>query len=188
MDKDERRQIKAAILIVYVGVAIIVAIEFAFALSTPAYKFKTEVSPPQEIRDLLKNGPVVLLFTHNDSPGPWNVTQAIADLQSQHNGTNVTIVHFNVDNNTTSRNVGKVYGVTATPTTIVLRKDGAAATFVGVFDANVVKSAIQDAQNWQQTHSTPTPLPTPIPTPLPTPVQCHLAFVSVFGLCFRTNG
>jgi hypothetical protein len=39
--------------------------------------------------------------------------------------------------------------VKSTPTTIVVRKDGATATFIGDFDTSTVKSAIQDAQKWK---------------------------------------
>ena len=61
----------------------------------------------------------------------------------------MTFVNFNVDDNSTSQNVAKAYGVTATPTTVVLRKDGSAAIFVGPLDSssvNTVKSAIDDAR------------------------------------------
>jgi protein-disulfide isomerase len=58
----------------------------------------------------------------------------------------VTFVNYNIDKNATSMAIGHTYGVTSTPTTVVLRKDGAAAIFVGVFDPSTVKSAIEDAR------------------------------------------
>jgi thiol-disulfide isomerase/thioredoxin len=94
----------------------------------------------------MKNGTVILFITQNDCPTCEQTRPLITALQSQYNGTNVTFVNFNIDNNSTSMNIGKAYGVTATPTTVVLRKDGAAAIFVGVFDPNTVKSAIEDAR------------------------------------------
>jgi thioredoxin-like negative regulator of GroEL len=94
----------------------------------------------------MKNGTVILFITQNDCPTCEQTRPSIAALQSQYNGTNVTFVEFNIDNNATSKSIGQTYGVTATPTTVVLRKDGAAANFVGAFDQSVVKSAIEDAR------------------------------------------
>jgi len=95
----------------------------------------------------MQNRTVILFITQNNCPACEQTQPLIAGLQSQYNGTNVTFVNFNIDKNTTSQNVGKAYGVTATPTTVVLRKDGAAAIFVGVFDPSTVKSAIDDARS-----------------------------------------
>jgi thiol-disulfide isomerase/thioredoxin len=94
----------------------------------------------------MKNGTVILFITKNNCPACEQTRPMIAALQSQYNGTNVTFVTFNTDDNSTSMLVAKAYGVTATPTTVVLRKDGAAAIFVGVFDSRTVKSAIEDAR------------------------------------------
>ncbi len=95
----------------------------------------------------MQNKTVILFITQNNCPDCEQARPLIASLQSQYNGTNVTFVNFNIDNNTTSQNVAKAYGVTATPTTVVLRKDGSAAIFVGVFDPSTVKSAIDDARS-----------------------------------------
>jgi len=96
---------------------------------------------------LMQNKTVVLFVTQNNCPDCEQTRPLIANLQSQYSGKNVTFVNFNVNDNMTSQSVAKTYGVTSTPTTIVLRKDGAAASFVGVFDPNTVKSAIDDARN-----------------------------------------
>lgn len=115
-------------------------------ISQSGYEFKSGITPPKAVSDLMKNGTVILFITQNDCPACEQTRPKIAALQSQYNGTNVTFVEFNIDKNATSRSIGQVYGVSATPTTVVLRKDGAAATFVGVFDQGVVKSAIDDAR------------------------------------------
>jgi len=115
-------------------------------ISQSGYEFKSGITPPQAVSDLMKNGTVILFITQNNCPACEQTRPMIVDLQKQYNGTNVTFVNFNIDNNTTSRNIGQAYGVTATPTTVVLRKDGAAAIFVGIFDENTVKSAIEDAR------------------------------------------
>jgi thiol-disulfide isomerase/thioredoxin len=115
-------------------------------ISQSGYEFKSGITPPKVVSDLMKNGTAILFITQNNCPACEQTHPMITDLQKQYNGTNVTFTTFNIDNNTTSRNVGQVYGVSATPTTVVLRKDGAAAIFVGVFDENTVKSAIEDAR------------------------------------------
>ena len=116
-------------------------------ISSGGYEFKSGITPPKAVSDLMQNRTVILFITQNNCPACEQTQPLIAGLQSQYNGTNVTFVNFNIDNNTTSQNVGKAYGVSATPTTVVLRKDGAAAIFVGVFDPSTVKSAIDDARS-----------------------------------------
>jgi thiol-disulfide isomerase/thioredoxin len=115
-------------------------------ISSGGYEFKSGIAPPKVVSDLMKNGTVILFITKNNCPACEQTRPMIAALQSQYNGTNVTFVNFNTDDNSTSMLVAKAYGVTATPTTVVLRKDGAAAIFVGVFDSRTVKSAIEDAR------------------------------------------
>ena len=117
------------------------------SISSGGYEFKSGITPPTAVSDLMQNRTVIVFITQNNCPACEQTQPLIAGLQSQYNGTNVTFVNFNVDKNTTSQNVGKAYGVTATPTTVVLRKDGAAAIFVGVFDPSTVKSAIDDARS-----------------------------------------
>jgi hypothetical protein len=50
--------------------------------------------------------------------------------------------------------------VQQTPTIIVIRGDGAVATFVpkDEIDINAIRSAIGDAEKWYESHSTPTPI------------------------------
>jgi thiol-disulfide isomerase/thioredoxin len=128
------------------AVVCLLSVGMSGCISQSGYEFKSGITPPKAVSDLMKNGSVILFITQNNCPACEQTRPMITDLQKQYNGTNVTFVNFNIDNNTTSRNVGQVYGVSATPTTVVLRKDGAAAIFVGVFDENIVKSAIEDAR------------------------------------------
>lgn len=116
-------------------------------INQSGYEFKSGITPPAVVSNLMQNGPVILFITQNNCPDCEQARPLIAGLQSQYNGTNVTFVNFNIDNNSTSKNVAQAYGVTATPTTVVLRKDGSAAIFVGVFDPSTVKSAINDARS-----------------------------------------
>jgi len=117
------------------------------SISSGGYEFKSGITPPAVVSNLMQNKTVVLFITQNNCPDCEQTRPLIANLQSQYSGENVTFVNFNVNDNMTSQSVAKTYGVTSTPTTIVLRKDGAAASFVGVFDPNTVKSAIDDARN-----------------------------------------
>lgn len=117
------------------------------SISSGGYEFKSGITPPTAVSDLMQNRTVIVFITQNNCPACEQTQPLIAGLQSQYNRTNVTFANFNIDKNTTSQNVGKAYGVTATPTTVVLRKDGAAAIFVGVFDPSTVKSAIDDARS-----------------------------------------
>ncbi|MGZ5539558.1 MAG: thioredoxin family protein [Halobacteriota archaeon] len=128
------------------AVLCLLSVGMSGCISQSGYEFKSGITPPKAVSDLMKNGSVILFITQNNCPTCEQTRPMITDLQKQYNGTNVTFVNFNIDNNTTSMNVGHVYGVSATPTTVVLRKDGAAAIFVGVFDENIVKSAIEDAR------------------------------------------
>lgn len=116
-------------------------------INQSGYEFKSGITPPAVVSNLMQNRTVILFITQNNCPACEQTRPLIAGLQSQYNGTNVTFVNFNIDNNSTSLNVGRAYGVTATPTTVVLRKDGAAAIFPGVFDPSTVKSAIDDARS-----------------------------------------
>jgi thiol-disulfide isomerase/thioredoxin len=148
----EWRKFIAAILVAVILFASIVAILFAFGLFTPAkpaYEFKTGVNHPQQISDLMKNGTVVLYFTMYDCPPCDNMTPRIGDLQSQYKGTDVTFMTFNISESGTSQKMGASYGIDTVPTVLVIRGDGAVATFVGLQDISPIKSAIEDAQKWQ---------------------------------------
>jgi thiol-disulfide isomerase/thioredoxin len=132
--------------IAVVAALCLLSVAMSGCINQSGYEFKSGITPPQAVSDLMKNGTVILFITQNNCPACEQTRPMVTALQSQYNGTNVTFVNFNIDNNATSRNIGQAYGVTATPTTVVLRKDGAAAIFVGVFDSSVVKSAIEDAR------------------------------------------
>ncbi|MGD0170625.1 MAG: thioredoxin family protein [Halobacteriota archaeon] len=126
-----------------------VAMSGCLNINQSGYEFKSGITPPAVVSNLMQNRTVVLFITHNNCPDCEQARPLIANLQSQYSGMNVTFVNVNISANRTSQDVAKAYGVTATttPTTIVLRKDGSAATFVGVFDPNIVKSAIDDARS-----------------------------------------
>ena len=129
-----------------IAVLSLLSVGMSGCISQSGYEFKSGITPPKLVSDLMKNGTVILFITKNDCPACEQTRPLITALQSQYNGTNVTFVTFNTSDNSTSQLVARAYGVTATPTTVVLRKDGAAAIFVGVFDSNTVKSAIEDAR------------------------------------------
>ena len=116
-------------------------------INQSGYEFKSGITPPTVVSNLMQNHTVVLFITQNNCPDCEQARPLIANLQSQFNGTNVTFANFNINDNATSQSVAKAYGVTATPTTVVLRKDGSAAIFVGVFDPSTVQSAINDAHS-----------------------------------------
>jgi thiol-disulfide isomerase/thioredoxin len=144
-----------AAVIVIVSVVILFAPKFAPA-PEPAYGFKTDVNHPKAISDLIKNGTVVLFFSSNNES--WcqpckHMAPKVAALQSQYK--NVTFVRFNFDDNSTSYTIMENYYKTdLVPTVVVIRGDGAVAKFVGDTDISPIKSAIEDAQNWQQSHPT----------------------------------
>ncbi len=133
--------------IAVVAVLCLLGVAMSGCISQAGYTFKSGTTPPKEVSDLMKNRTVILFMTQNNCPDCEQAKPRIADLQTQYNGTNVTFVTFNIDNNVTSKNIGQTYGVRATPTIIVLRHDGAFASFVGSdFSLSDMKSAIADAQ------------------------------------------
>lgn len=115
-------------------------------ISQSGYEFKSGPTPPKEVSDLMKNGTVVLYFWQTNCPDCAKVKPKLADLESQYNGTNVTFAQMKVDDNTTANRIAHDYSVSATPTLIVLRRDGATARWVSDFDTGTVKSAIEDAR------------------------------------------
>ncbi len=120
------------------------------SIQSSGYEFKSGITPPKEVSDLLKkNDTVVLFLTKNNCDICEQVKPKIAALQSEYNGTNVTFVRYNLEDNATSQRIFFNYGVQNTPTTIVIRKDGAIATFISDFDTSTLKSAIGDAQKWK---------------------------------------
>ncbi|GEM_PF-1832666 len=160
----------AAIMIGFLIVLVSIT-AFYHAPEALTYTFKTGVNHPQAVRDLMKNDTVVLHISQNNCTPDDEIRPKIADLQSQY--PNVTFAEFNMDNNLTSKNIGQTYGLTYTPALIVIRSDGATAFVTGTGPGpgpqypddnarinaytNTIKSAIEDAQNWQQTHPTLNP-------------------------------
>jgi thiol-disulfide isomerase/thioredoxin len=124
------------------------------SISSGGYEFKSGITPPKAVSDLMQNKTVILFITKNNCQYCDQTRPMIADLQKQYNGTNVTFVEFNTDKNATSNSIARAYAVSATPTIVVLRKDGAAAFFIGApkafggnYDESTVKSAIDDARS-----------------------------------------
>jgi len=142
VDTHRRRQLIAALSVVII-VAASVSVFFAYQLLfPPAYAFKTGITHPALISDLLKNGTVVLYFTQNNCPACDVAALKIADLQSQYKGTDVTIMTVNFDGNATSRSIGQRYGILWTPEVFVIRPDGAVANF------SMKKDSSSDSYQW----------------------------------------
>ena len=78
-------------------------------INQSGYEFKSGITPPAVVSNLMQNGPVILFITQNNCPDCEQARPLIAGLQSQYNGTNVTFVNFNIDNNSTSKNVAQVW-------------------------------------------------------------------------------
>jgi hypothetical protein len=113
---------------------------------------------------LLSHGTCVLLINQNNCRGCDDENPKFADLQALYKDTNVRFATFNVDNNVTYARVARTYAVNGTPTILVIREDGAFATFTvpppyptnALIDLNTVKSAIDDAQKWHSLNPTAT--------------------------------
>lgn len=135
--------LKLAAVIAVLGV---LSVGISGCISQSGYEFVGGVSHPKEITDLLTNGPVVLYFWKNNCPDCEKMKPTMANLQGQYNGTNVSIIKINIEQNVKNNEMGKNYLVTTTPTTIVIRRDGDIAKFVGIVDENTLKSAIEDAR------------------------------------------
>jgi thiol-disulfide isomerase/thioredoxin len=152
MDKNKRRRSIIAILIIVIIVTTSFSIFFAYQKfkPVPAYEFKTGVTHPEAIRDLMKHGTVVLLFTMNDCDPCVNMTRKMTDLQLQYRGTDVTFATFNYNDNATSNSILQHYGITFVPEIFVIRRDGAVVNFSTDYtNMNSVKSAIEDARKWK---------------------------------------
>lgn len=168
---------KGALLFVALSLVALVLlgiVSSTLSTQSPAYTFKTGITPPNEVNDLIThNGTVALLLEISGCP-PCNsqLEQKFADLQKQYPG--VAFAIWDSPDNTSvlrqissNSDVAGVYGVTTLPTALVIRDDGAVAvipptvynstTGDTTIDLNVVQSAIADAQAWQQSHPTPSP-------------------------------
>jgi hypothetical protein len=93
------------------------------------------------------------------------VAPKIADLQSQYNGTDVTVRTFNFDDSSTPKMLFSSYGIQYVPQVFVIRPDGAVANFSmkkdsgsdsfhpqdgsGSYsmDFNAIRSAIEEARH-----------------------------------------
>lgn len=139
------------------------------ANSTSAYEFKTGITPPPEVSELMKHGTVVLSFNVTGCPPCWSMTPKMAALQSEY-GTGVTFATIN-DTDTTSRQIFTSYGIDYASAIVVIRGDGAAAILrnnTREIDINTVRSAIDDARQWATAH-----IPTETPTAPPTATDTY---------------
>jgi len=140
------KQISNSKIAAVIAVLGVLSVCISGCISQSGYEFVGGVSHPKEINDLLKNGTVVLFFWKNNCPDCDKMKPTLTNLEGQYKGTNVTIIRINIEQNAKNKDIGKNYGVTATPTTIVIRGDGAIAKFVGPTEENTLKSAIEDAR------------------------------------------
>ena len=108
--------------------------------------FFTGTSHPADVTALLKKGPVVLFFVGNCTTCAEQKV-IISHLESQYNGTEVTILRIDplIDRTGKATN----YGVTTIPATVVIRSDGAVAKSVGLTDEQTLKNTIEDARQWK---------------------------------------
>jgi hypothetical protein len=180
MKSLEQRQI-AGIKIVVLLYASMAAVILPLALLhfvTPRNDFEPWGDHPEFINRYIESGHPVVLVIHGNCSHCELITSEMVDLQSQLHGVTLDLDnqtqsiapqntsspiffgYVNVSNDPTSDAIAQQYGVQQTPTIIVIRGDGAAATFVpkdGI-DINAIKSAIGDAEKWYESHSTPTPV------------------------------
>jgi len=140
------KQISNSKIAAVIAVLGVLSVCISGCISQSGYEFVGGYSHPKEINDLLKNGTVVLFFWKNNCPDCDKMKPTLTNLEGQYKGTNVTIIRINIEQNAKNKDIGKNYGVTATPTTIVIRGDGAIAKFVGPTEENTLKSAIEDAR------------------------------------------
>ena len=160
---DEKKpQRNRIVLVAVVTAALIISVAvFGYhAPSSPAYEFKSGVNPLLEFDGLLKHGGAVLLISQDSCLPVESVNSTFAALQEQY--PNVTFVSLNIDHNTTASNISQSFGVTHVPTILVIRGDLTAAKFqpsdkaeagtIQGVDISAVKSAIEEAQNWEHYH------------------------------------
>jgi hypothetical protein len=136
--------------------------------ATSTTPFTTGTAPPQAVINLIRHGggTAVLLFNQPNCPSCDEENLKFIDFMTQY--PHLSYALYNLFDNTsqlaraTSQVVAHAYNVTSTPTIVVVRKDGAFATFIGppnstgLIDLNTVKSAIDDAQKWQSLNPTAT--------------------------------
>lgn len=103
-------------------------------------------SHPSDITTLLKKGPVVLYFG-GSCKSCAEMKVIISHLESQYNGTGVTILRIDPLKDSTRKDVN--YGITTIPATVVIRSDGAVAKSIGTTDEQTLKNTIEDARQWK---------------------------------------
>jgi len=103
-------------------------------------------SPSDDIAALLKNGPVLIYFG-GDCQSCAEQKVIISHLESQYNGTEVTILRINPL--TDIQGISTYYGITTIPATVVIRSDGAVAKSIGLTDEQTLKNTIEDARQWK---------------------------------------
>ncbi|MGA7075775.1 MAG: thioredoxin family protein [Halobacteriota archaeon] len=103
-------------------------------------------SHPSDITTLLKKGPVLLYFG-GSCKSCAEMKVIISKLESQYNGTEVTILRIDPLTDSTRKDAN--YGVTTIPETIVIRSDGAVAKSIGTTDEQTLKNTIEAARQWK---------------------------------------
>jgi hypothetical protein len=179
MKSLEQRQVAGIkiVVLLYASMAAVIVPLALFHFVTPRYDFEPWGDHPEFINRYIESGHPVVLVIHGNCSHCELITSEIVDLQSQLHGVNLYLdnqtqsiapqntspliffSYVNVSNDPTSDAIAQQYGVQQTPTIIVIRGDGAVATFVpkdGI-DINAIRSAIGEAERWYESHSTPTP-------------------------------
>lgn len=181
MKSLEQRQVAGIkiVVLLYASIAAVILPLALFHFVTPYhYDFEPWEDHPEFINRYIESGHPVVLVIHGNCSHCELVTSEMVGLQSQLHGVTLDLdnqtqsiapqnaspliffAYVNVSSDPTSDAIAQQYGVQQTPTIIVIRGDGAAATFVpkGEIDINELKSAIADAEKWYESYSTPTPV------------------------------
>jgi thioredoxin-like negative regulator of GroEL len=138
--------LKTLAALALLGVLIISISGCTVGTSGDKLSFVGGTSHPADITTLLKKGPVLLYFGGNcQSCAEQKVI--ISHLESQYNGTEVTILRIDPLTDTTRKDAN--YGITTIPATIVIRGDGAVAKSIGLTDEQTLKNTIEDARQWK---------------------------------------
>jgi hypothetical protein len=180
MKSLEQRQVAGIkmVVLLYASMAAVIVPLVLFHFVTPRYDFEPWGDHPEFINRYIESGRPVVLVIHGNCSHCEKTKVDMIDLQSQLQGVSVYLgtqtqsimsqntspliffAYVNVSDNATSDVIAQQYDVQQTPTIIVIRGDGAVATFVpkDEIDINAIRSAIADAEKWYESHSTPTPI------------------------------
>ncbi|MGZ8875991.1 MAG: hypothetical protein ACXW1F_05815, partial [Halobacteriota archaeon] len=68
------------------AVLCLLSVGMSGCISQSGYEFKSGITPPKAVSDLMKNGTVILFITQNNCPTCEQTRPMITDLQKQYNG------------------------------------------------------------------------------------------------------